>query len=179
MVVIAVHGIMALVLFGLAALTVAAGCGGDLCLNGYVLSLLAGPLIGLFTGFVLRWLIGRSSPLVAVDAVLAALILQAAAPTPRADFTSIVLAVMLLAIPLFAAVVAIPEVTPHRRETIGLGIVLVAEAVWLWSRGGWLAIAVPIGLLLVLVRNRRTEVARWSPSSAVLDSRPHGDDREE
>src|SRR3954470_14514973 len=116
---------IALALLGLAGLTMVAGCRSDLCLNGYVLSLLVGPLIGLFVGLDVRWLIGRSSALVAVDAVLAALILQGAAPTAsRVDFSSIARAILLLAIPLFAAVVAIPEVTPHRRETIGLGIVL-------------------------------------------------------
>src|SRR3954470_2895489 len=103
---------IALALLGLAGLTMAAGCRSDLCLNGYVLSVLVAPLIGLFVGLDVRWLIGRSALLVAVDAVLAALIVSAAAPTnPRLDVTSIVLALLLTAIPLFAAVAAVREVT--------------------------------------------------------------------
>jgi len=174
------HAILAAVFVAATILVMNVGCrGSDLCFAGLLVQVTILPAAAYVIGLAIRWLGGRSSPLVVVDVVIASLGAAAALPTVLGlDVPGMAVVVTLLAVPLIGALLAVREVAPYPIERVGLGIVLVGFVAYLITLpGGVLGAAIPLVIVLALVRASSRAPRR--SEDAVLHSRPHGVDREE
>jgi hypothetical protein len=175
-----VHAVLAAIFAAAAILVRSAGCGGsDLCFGSILGLITIVPAAGYVVGLAVRWLGGRSSPLVVLDVVLASLGAAAALPTVLAlDLRGMAAIGALLALPLMGAFLGVREVAPYPIERIGLGFLLVAFVVFLLTLpGGVLGAVVPVAVVLALVR--ASSRAQRRREAAVLDSALHDVDREE